>query len=702
METNAKNSINNYQCLCLYCDRAFPTIREQESHVEREHKTVLCKGKGSRKSERIIKNNSALENIPFPGCFYCNKKVFKADDLDILFEHLLTSHKDVYFGCKCKIRKLDKVSLAHHKKHCKVAGDLENARINGDFTCDNLSEDEDIEKVLPATAIHKRPDRTRLMKVHPKHASAKKTSSGSDDAKDENEKVEYEIPLTRQKLKSSSCANVSHIRASKKSHKANRLNDSKNNIAAQTSPIKSQRLKANKTVSNNSPSSEPLDASSQKFEPASVEFDDDFYLNISRNIRENLSFHVDGKRDRLKHMRVFDQLSEVTKSSNERRTVSVEKQIHESTSFELPTPFPALLTTEQYGFGDTRKKLPRQITKNSWKWRWDLIKKYKYMNEGGKIVKKVKQVATGLKDLSQLDMWTQLSMRSRYENLNAPSTGFDGNLSESLSHKMIKTQNVDQLNTILDKRLALNIDAEQREQTIIKVESNECDETINEDLTNRIASVKEDPVFDELQMFGLKRTASIERKEPLLSGEWARPRCYICFDCGQSFNLMKNLNEHKNSEHPYIVSTHYEVVGHENLNHKLYKKLFLPKKAFEISGFARSSSICSDSKSNETNEASTSSDNSSKFSEDQKEKECSKCLKTIKYSNDYDIYRHVLDCIEDKVWMQAKRRNKYRKSRRKSRKGTTKKSRLSVDQKKSSSPSTKDNTEGEWNKIYLF
>lgn len=692
METNAKNLINSLQCLCLYCDKSFANIRERENHVDREHKTLFCRGKGgSRKSVRITtKNSSTQENLPFPGCFVCNKRVFKADDLDLLFDHLLTSHKDVYFGCRCKIRKLDKVSLATHKKQCKVAGDCESAKkskFNGDSTCDSISETEDDPDSLPtpANAIHnnKKSERT-TMKVHSKNA--------------EVEEEEYKLPLTRQKLKSSVNVLSTQVRSSKKTNhsvKATKLSDSQTKIQSVSSSVKSQRTKPNKSVNIKDVSVEPN--IEQKVEPVSVEFDDDFYRNISQNIRENLNCHVDGKRDRLPNLQVFDQLSESMKIDDKRVNISNEKEIHESTNFEASTPFPALLTIEQYGFGDNRNKLRRQITKNSWKWRWDLIKKYKYINEGGKIVKKVKQVTTGLKDLSQLDMWTQLSMRSRYENLK--SNDFDEGLSESLSHRMIKTQNVEQLNAILDKRSTLEIDVEQREQTIIKLEPEERDDTTDEIVDNY--HDQPDDNSQMLEMIGLTRRMPSSTNEPLLSGEWARPRCYICLDCGQKFDLMKNLTEHKNSEHPYIVTSHYEVVGRENLERKLFKNLFLPRRALDVSGFARSVSIYSDSKSNETNEASTSSDSSSKFSADQKEKECSKCLKMIKFSSDNDIYRHILECIEDRVWMQAKRRSKYRKSRRKTRK-ISRKSRPSLDQKKSTSPSNKDNIEGEKNIFHNF
>ena len=731
MEISSKNSANNDKSLCLYCDKTFANVKDKKNHVEREHKTILCKGKGSRKSIRITKNNSSSENSPFSGCFQCNKKVVRTDDLDSLYQHLLSAHKDVYFGCKCKIRTQDKISLTNHKKNCKIGGGGKTTRYseenltdnrksakksetpknNGDSKSDSFSESEDnvaaAGKTLPTTAIHKKSDRSKL-KALSKNASVNdkgkknKISSSSSTISSSSSSVktgddEYTIPLTRQKLKEPpprQTAALNRSTGNKKTHKTNKINDVKS-ITTSSPPTKVNRTKINKVV--NAPNPEPVETI-LKNEPVSFEFEEDFYRNISQNIRLNLLHFVDGKSDQLEHRRsVFEKISETACCTTEEKVAIPvhEEEIHESTSFELSTPFPALLTAEQYGFGDSNpNKNKRHVTKNSWKWKWDLIKKYKYVNEGGKIVKKVKQITTGLKDLSQLDLWTQLSMRSRYENLNIQSELTTERFDESkLSTRIIKTQNIEQLNAILDKRLTPEIDIEQLQQTVIKVEPEEQDDNFERfDIDNEIDENEEKS--KTFSMLNLTKTNIPKPSKTQLSGEWARPRCYICLHCGLEFDLMKNLNDHKNSEHPYIVSSHYEIVGRENLEKKLYKNLFLPKKALQASGFARSISVNSDSKSNETNEASTSSDNSSKFFGDQKEMECSKCLKMIKYSSDNDIHKHILECIEDRVWMQAKRRNKYRKSRRKCRKNT-RKSRLSFDQKKnSSSPSTKDNTEG--------
>jgi hypothetical protein len=43
-----------------------------------------------------------------------------------------------------------------------------------------------------------------------------------------------------------------------------------------------------------------------------------------------------------------------------------------------------------------------------------------------------------------------------------------------------------------------------------------------------------------------------------LSGEWVRPRSYVCAACGVMFNDLWDLEDHKHSQHPNVWCTHYE------------------------------------------------------------------------------------------------------------------------------------------------
>jgi hypothetical protein len=646
----------------------------------------------------------------------------------------------------------NKVALINHKKNCKFSDERSEEDVESDEKlvlekvnrkrvakklqgkeaeqCDSLSDSE-------VTSTHLK-TRTNAMNKksengHNSHNIINKRNCGT---KIKNSKVpssssstisscssnkgsdEYTIPLTRQKIKdpnaSTSLNKNRSTSSNKKTQKASSVPPSNNLLlnaeiksfvssvapSIQTAPAsKNLRNKPSKPLNNpvNSAgvNSEVVENGivlsntiQSKSEVLNSEFDDDFYKNISYNIRVNLNCFIDGKADRLNSNK-FKIEQNTNKKNNELQKINLEKEIHEATNFELLIPpFPALLTAEQYGFGDSNpNKNKRQFTKNSWKWRWDLIKKYKYVNEGGKIVKKVKQITTGLKDLSQLDMWTQLSMRSRYENLNL-NTELNNDLNNKPSNRLLKTKNVEQLNGILDQRLTPEIHIEQMQQMLVKEELVEYLSEPEDELKN--SEKGENQSLKSLQLENISSKSC--HKTVSLSGEWARPRRFICIDCGQEFDFMKNLNDHKNSEHPYVVSAHYEVVGLENLEQKLYKNLFLPKKALNTIDCSKSLSINSDSKSNEGSSLSQ----DSSIVADQKEKECTKCQKIIKYSSDIDIYRHILDCIEDKVWMQAKRRNKYRRSRRKPKKNGKKTQPKTIFDQKRNEPisSNKDHAEG--------
>lgn len=441
-------------------------------------------------------------------------------------------------------------------------------------------------------------------------------------------------------------------------------------------------------------------------------FDDNFYKEVVANVRYNLQFHLDGKirsgNEPVESMATTSSsLSSASSSSilnysnsssedSTRSTVILSSQppqirstlvksplvvttmdyeIHAATSLTTVAAFPTLLTAEQYGGDATSSKIRRRPhTKNSWKWKWDKVKKFKIINEGGKMIKKVKHSSFGLRDLSKLDMWTQLTMRQRHElyqqkkmlntaNTTTTTSSNDRNvsdhhlalndnssnqlsssgahsslsdcLSDSISTKATDNSGReerqrlnDQLNLILDMRVLPHIILEQNEQTTIKAERVENIEEItagteaesdeldgafcgkeqrtdctsssllsNSSLQPQLAS---DSILSVLNLLPIRN--SNRNPEPLvLSGEWARPRCYLCMCCGAKFDKLKTLEEHKMFRHSHIFSTHYEIVGRERLVGNLLKHLFIPKKA--LNRYSNSAESPSNSKANCRSEA---------------------------------------------------------------------------------------------------
>jgi hypothetical protein len=423
--------------------------------------------------------------------------------------------------------------------------------------------------------------------------------------------------------------------------------------------------------------------------------------------------------------------------------------IHEATSLPTVTAFPTLLTVEQYGgsaaaaeqLRQQQNKTKKPITKNSWKWKWDCVKKYKYINEGGKIVKKVKQQQTGLRDLSKLDMWTQLAMRAKYESTQLQNsakeivTETDDSVA-NLIRRQEKCKVVEQLNQILDTRLMPQINLEQDDQRVIKLEKDDeeellqpmandsavqCDganDNVNEGASSSAISLQKPEVFVP-ELLNLRpvgdNVSTTSNTKVILSGEWARPRCYICYGCGAKLDNSKALEEHKTFRHPHIYSTHYEIVGRELLERDLYKFFFIPSKALvqqkrcleqpatshndsllhkfkekdNLNVEDSLDSLTSGSTATVTTNSITTLDtdtthtttttqtrSSSRIANQeqialqaqllaaspQKSTACTKCKRES--NGQLDLYRHMLDCSGDYAWIIAKKRMKYRRSRK--------------------------------------
>ncbi|XP_058065602.1 uncharacterized protein LOC131215231 [Anopheles bellator] len=493
-------------------------------------------------------------------------------------------------------------------------------------------------------------------------------------------------------------------------------------------------------------------------------FDEDFYESVNRNVHNNLSCHLDGKLA-TSTSSTPTPLSLLVSIPAVRSTVvksplATESMIHEATNLPAVTvSFPTLLTVEQYGSDSISTsvavaKTKKPITKHSWKWKWHCVKKYKYVNENGRIVKKIKQPMQGLRDLTKLDMWTQLTMRTKHERMrNHAST-----VEEALDEQRIaevgavlrqeKRIMVQQLNKILDSRLLPQIDLEQHDQRTIKVEPSPENDIDNHNYDGNEPHVRaalaqctsasvpslEQDFLQSLQLLQMAQPGN--HKSVVLSGEWARPRCYICYECGSKFATLKQIEEHRIFRHPHVHSTFYEIVGRELIENQLYKHFFIPLIAlsahqlhyarFIVDGMTGSTAgmnwfthreagsiSCTeikneDSSSNEATSFSTatsaSSSASSSFSsitsstttatlaslmlndstnsitsiaqypsvdvaakrtsanESSTTIVCSKCRKEC--PNLLVLYAHILHCSNDYVWLQAKKRMKYRRAKR--------------------------------------
>ncbi|XP_037914581.1 uncharacterized protein LOC119653732 isoform X2 [Hermetia illucens] len=608
--------------LCLYCDKKFTSQKLLCKHTERVHATD-----GRRLSSRnSIASLSWPSIIAYPGCSYCGNGGHKltastgpaavADDLKALFHHFLDVHSDRYYACKpCELRFPNPEAMDEHftKKHAK------NSQISkDDINTSNKS------ATKRATAAGQNPsieDLSQPLHVNIVDSTERTSPCGDDETETFTETIfstktrrqlKQQAMQTRTTLVTRSCQNVlrnnedtiltrlgvaqNRLPRGRKGTRNRRLINAEV-VKPEQSPstVAKGRNKIGRVITSSmkdsSDTSQLKTTSNTRTEPLSCTFEDDFYETVSINVRQNLSCHLDGKLEGgPSSPSPLSPVSTVPaiRSTVVRSPLIADSEIHEATALATVTAFPTLLTAEQYGSDwITERKIKRPITKHSWKWKWDRVKKYKYVNEGGKIVKKIKQPISGLRDLSKLDMWTQLTMRTKHEIARKQNTELAGTTDISGIGEVAreeKRKQITQLNTILDSRVFPQIVLEQTEQSIVKLEASDP-EILEADPATASNEPTEERPLDEyripelLQLNRCANRAHERKKTIIMSGEWARPRCYICFSCGGRFDKLKTLEEHKVSRHPYIYSTHYEIVGRELIEGDLYKRLYIPVKA---------------------------------------------------------------------------------------------------------------------------
>ncbi|XP_054727935.1 uncharacterized protein LOC129237299 [Anastrepha obliqua] len=602
--------------LCLYCDKKFTSYKMQLKHVEKFHiqnKNRRCSGRNSQmaplsdsKKQRVEPCSNVLAK--YPGCTYCKRSKShqieaSTKDLNGLFLHFIDCHSDKYFGCKACMQRFQNVTkLSRHMQTVHKDTPLlqDDSPKNKEFDFTMLLEKDDSEKnsrergkatKARCSKLQKNVNIMNIVATSPEDPSP----TNSNTIMGAEEPILSRLGLAQNRLPNS--------RKGVRSRKDSILSDSilkPDQPSVYMSAVKA-RNKSGKNAVRESGDAEVVFRMPTRTEMLSSVFDENFYRDVVSNVRHNLLYYLDGKLfgdvgsainmntnvSAVKHQipTIRSTLAEspvVLDGSN-----ALDSEIHAATSLSTVTAFPTLLTAEQYGGDAVLSKIRRPHTKHSWKWKWDSVKKFKLINEGGKIVKKMKQPMLGLRDLSKLDMWTQLSMRQKHEIqqyiLNAVS-----HANESVREE--KQRINEQLNYILDMRLLPHIILEQNEQAIIKIENDEfgtlsylqnTEEDGAENILNQ--SFADDTFFSVLELLP-NHELQCHRNQLVLSGEWARPRCYLCMCCGAKFEKLKSLEEHKMFRHSHVLSTHYEVVGRELLAGNSLRHLFIPNRALSYYG----------------------------------------------------------------------------------------------------------------------
>lgn len=327
-------------------------------------------------------------------------------------------------------------------------------------------------------------------------------------------------------------------------------------------------------------SSSPIDINS--------DFDFSFYSNVSCNIRDNLLHHLDGK---LQNNEII--CSPVLSSSSLDIKQQSQQSFYDSSSkIQLPTDISLTAATpvdskepsnnDKSEISSEYAEEPDKI--NQTHRRRVSFEKYNFSKKyDGK-----EQWNCTLKDLSKFDINTQLILRKKQDKLKCENL----NMVPFVNLKIENDKSVD------DKGTENIIDDD------------------NSNFTSEFSN------FMRLKRWDECKNEKSENKEIIyaeLSGEWSRPRVYICSTCSSRHLTLKEIEDHKLLSHPNVWCLHLEFSGDQI---EVYKNIFLPGQDIPIK--VTNNLIIPD-------------------------KICTKCLKTC--STLAELHRHMLECGGDQTWL---------------------------------------------------
>ncbi|XP_044018194.1 protein PFC0760c isoform X1 [Aphidius gifuensis] len=362
--------------------------------------------------------------------------------------------------------------------------------------------------------------------------------------------------------------------------------------------------------------------------PDSPEFDVNFYKSVSCNIRDNLLHHIDGK------LKSNNDENDVDDDDDNKAELNITLSIGDAKQQRLNEPINPIdisltAATPVYNNNNIKEYKNNDESQNSSEYaqkanetchqhpRRVSFEKYNFPKKyDGK-----EQWNCSLKDLSKFDINTQLTLRKKQDKLAC----------EKLNEVPLISLNNDTTNETDE------ID----EKKIINTQNDKDD---NDKFTSEFGNFMRLKRWDECKNKNTKNDKIIYAE---LTGEWSRPRVYICGACYSRHLTLKEIEDHKLSSHPNVWCSHLEFSGDQL---ELYKHLFLPGRDLPTS-IAKNTII--------------------------PDKICTKCLKTC--SSLAELHRHMLECGGDQAWLlglfgnNAKKKCKWRpfgsRSRRRKQRG---------------------------------
>ncbi|XP_013179142.1 PREDICTED: uncharacterized protein LOC106126198 isoform X2 [Papilio xuthus] len=272
----------------------------------------------------------------------------------------------------------------------------------------------------------------------------------------------------------------------------------------------------------------PSENGTHKFEKC---FDTNFYMQVARNVQENLLKHLDGS--------FID--------NPEPDSIIKTRKSKDCVTINTAEGFPILLAGDQYSRNLLDGFVPRAIAPKH-KWKWDSADNDRSVVNVDQLKRDSHLNNCIITYVSNLDIWTQLRMRQKFE----------------------------------DKFSSLPLEEKTEKQNTISKELKEILESkeIPISPTQGIKNYGK-PTSSEGShfpaMLGLSPTTPPFVLPPaVLSGESVRPRCYVCCACGAQTHDSRALSSHISTQHPNAQIEHYEIVGEPLLNADIFKHLYVP------------------------------------------------------------------------------------------------------------------------------
>ncbi|XP_033223554.1 uncharacterized protein LOC117177159 isoform X2 [Belonocnema kinseyi] len=373
--------------------------------------------------------------------------------------------------------------------------------------------------------------------------------------------------------------------------------------------------------------------------PGSPEFESSFYSSVSCNIRENLLHHLDGK------------IQANSTSPSKSSIVDLKSQSFcEQSTNQMQFPIDISLTavtpvynkdysSEEFANSSEYAQKPRKNCRSHP--RRVSFEKYNFPRKyDGK-----EQWTCSIKDLSKFDISTQLSLRKKQQlikegdtlsRLNqVPTLGLSKSdfVQTELNESDEKSSSSSRVVAGVGNTKAGNSSEENPEDSNDVLVGQETESSSSSAPStskgNQFECEFSTEFSSEFQSFlRLKKWGDPSQDHLALSnhvvyaeltGEWSRPRIYICGACAAKQETLKEMEDHKAAMHPNVWCSHYEFSGDQL---ELYKHLFLPGKS---SASSKVKNLVLP------------------------EKICTKCSKSC--SSLAELHKHMLECGGDQAWL---------------------------------------------------